>query len=367
VPETLFVAAGGGGDVIAVALVAAALQIPPEDALIATWAWDRLLVDPAPGPRRPRDFGRLGTYAGRDCEVVAATAPPTGGGSTLLRLRSELGHRLLILDPAGGVLGITEQLASIQSTLSGTQRVYIVDVGGDVLATGREAGLRSPLADAVALAASTPLGAELLIAGAGLDGELTVKEVHQRIREIGGHAKLTLTEPDVSSCLPVFAWHPSEATALLVGAARGLRGVAEIRAAGIQVPLTGDSSVVWSMPSRVAAETAVATWLKEASSFAQAEALLKNKIGWTELDGERRKAGQLSTSAHVATPHAPDPLAQVPAVEKESLSRGTDLLTFRRIAEALGTPHRLAEIRDRLIATRPMQFLPPLWSVTRPH
>jgi hypothetical protein len=140
--------------------------------------------------------------------------------------------------------------------------------------------------------------------------------------------------------------------------------VAEIREAGIQVPLTADSPVVWSMPSRVAAETTVATWLKQASSFAQAEALLKNRIGWTELDGERRKVAQLTEYAPIATPHGPDLLAQVPAVEPEALRRGTDLLTFRRIAEALGRPLRLTEIRDRLIATRPMQFLPPLWSVT---
>ena len=50
--KTLYVAAGGGGDVIGATILHAAIGSPDEPQ-IATFSWDRLLVDPVPGPRDP--------------------------------------------------------------------------------------------------------------------------------------------------------------------------------------------------------------------------------------------------------------------------------------------------------------------------
>jgi len=45
----VFVAAGGGGDALATAMLHFAMTGGSDDAVIATYAWDRLLIDPLPG------------------------------------------------------------------------------------------------------------------------------------------------------------------------------------------------------------------------------------------------------------------------------------------------------------------------------
>ena len=94
-----------------------------------------------------------------------------------------------------------------------------VDVGGDLLAHGDEPGLRSPLCDALMLAAAARLadaGVPVLTAvfGVGCDGELTPAEVFARIAEVAAAGGLCgargLTEPvaraargrDGSTCRP---------------------------------------------------------------------------------------------------------------------------------------------------------------------
>ncbi len=54
----LLVAAGGGGDVIGTTLVHHALH-GDEPAVVLSYSWERLTVDPLPGPRSERDFTGL--------------------------------------------------------------------------------------------------------------------------------------------------------------------------------------------------------------------------------------------------------------------------------------------------------------------
>ena len=364
VPQYLFVAAGGGGDVIAAAMIASAMRIRPQDAVLATWAWDRLLLDPRPGPRSPRDFHGLGMYCGRPIEVLETTEPPTGVQSTLPRLKSDLGHRLVLLEPDYGVRGLTNQLESLRESLSGDRRVLLVDVGGDVLAQGDEPGLRSPLADAVTLAACAQLGdnVDVIVAGPGLDGELTPGEVLDYLRTADAHELLTLTEADTTPAMSTLLWHPSEATALLVAAARGLDGVAEIRDAGCQVALTPGGRVAWALPAPVAAKQSLATRLHDTTTFAEAEQAMRQAIGWTELDYERRKVARLS-SLRSEEHELPDLESSLESFEAAAVERGTDFVTYRRLMEALGVVPDIRELRARLLTLKPDRSTPPLWRV----
>ncbi len=55
----LIVAAGGGGDAVAAAMLDTALHGGGDHAVILTFSWDRLLIDPVPGPRGADDFTGL--------------------------------------------------------------------------------------------------------------------------------------------------------------------------------------------------------------------------------------------------------------------------------------------------------------------
>lgn len=69
----LLVAAGGGGDAIAAAILHTALHPDGPPANVATDAWERLLIDPLPGPRGPEWFTGL-RPVGSSFEVTADSA-----------------------------------------------------------------------------------------------------------------------------------------------------------------------------------------------------------------------------------------------------------------------------------------------------
>src|SRR5437899_1136684 len=183
--NSLYVAAGGGGDAIGAAIVHAAIG-SGGDLHIATFSWDRLLVDPVPGPRDPTWFTGLESVGRWNHRVMPASTPRPLAGSTLPRLSAELPARLYLLDPRGGSRGLARQLTELAS-LFDAKSVRVVDVGGDIVARGDEPGLRSPLADSLVLASLSdhPLPVEVIVAGAGLDGELSTSCVLERCAELG--------------------------------------------------------------------------------------------------------------------------------------------------------------------------------------
>jgi hypothetical protein len=371
--SSLYVAAGGGGDALAAAIVHRALghQAP---AVIATYAWDRLAVDPRPGPRAARDFVRL-QRIGRHLRAIGpASRVRAPSDSTLPRLAGHLDDTLILLDPTAGARGLAEQLEEMVE-LAGPETAIVVDVGGDAVARGDEPGLRSPLADALVLAAVGRLerAAAVLVTGPGLDGELSEAEV----LAVAGHEPvLTLTPADVAPFQPVFSWHPSEATALLVAAARGLRGRVEIRDAGLGVDLTDASAGVYAVSlSELLAVNRLAAVLGDTASLAEVEAITREVCGRSEIDYEREKAAQWAGRGPAAAvgggsggraPSGADLDRLVAHVEATAARRGADFLTFRRIAEATGLPPAaVAGLRERLVAARPSHYVWPLWSLTR--
>jgi hypothetical protein len=368
----VLVAAGGGGDALAAALLHHTVPFAAP-AVIATYAWDHLVVDPVPGPRSASDFTALAPMAGRDRMFTPGTRPVPPAGSTLPRLSGEIGDRLVLLDPDGAAAGLCEQLGELVHAHDADE-VEIVDVGGDSLARGDESGLRSPLADAMVLAACAGLDvpSSIMVAGPGLDGELTEDEVLAAAATAttatagSGTADArpdrVLGPDDIAPFAHVLDWHPTESTALLAAAAQGVRGRVEIRDRGLIVPLTTRSADVYRLElATVLGRSRVASALIGSSSLDEAETITRTVCGFSELEYERRKA---------AAPSPPDDrdqdqlAAAVRDLERTATDRGVDYLTFRRIAAALRLAAEPADrLRRHLVRTRPEHHVWPLWSV----
>ncbi len=128
---------------------------------------------PVPGPRSVQDFTGLSQPAANLWEVLSHTSPIPPAGSSLPRLAGHLPGHLLLLDPAAGAVGMAAQITAA-TTEYGADSLTIIDVGGDALTTGQDPGLRSPLADQLALAAClrSELPGQLIIAAPGVDGEI---------------------------------------------------------------------------------------------------------------------------------------------------------------------------------------------------
>lgn len=357
----LIVAAGGGGDAVAAAMLDVALYGDDDPAVILTYAWDRLLIDPVPGPRDPSNFTGLRPLTPAVWTVPATASPVAPAGSTLPRLAADLPHNLALIDPRAGVEGITRQLDELVTHLTPAS-IDLLDVGGDILAQGDEPTLKSPLADALTLAACCQVNApvRLLLAGPGLDGELPAADLRPHL-----HALVhTLTPQDVGPVAAVLEWHPSEATAMLAATARGARGTCEVRDARLPVPLTDEGPTVHQADldgafNRNRLARAVAT----TTSLAEAEQHSREVCGYSEIDYERNKAAWLKDQQ--PAPLEPDAiLSRLDHFEADARDRGVTHTTFRHLTEALGLPGaRRTELRDLLIATRPEQHTAPLWHI----
>ena len=357
----LIVAAGGGGDAVAAAMLDAALYGDEDQAVILTYAWDRLLVDPVPGPRNPSDFTGLEPVTQSVWSVPAEARPIAPAGSTLPRLAAELPHTFALIDPQHGAEGMTRQLEELVSHLEPTS-IDLLDVGGDILARGDEPTLKSPLADALTLAACCQVNASirLLVAGPGLDGELPIEKMHG----LFGSLVHTFTAKDAEPVSSVLEWHPSEATGMLAATARGVRGICEVRDAGLPISLTDDGPTVHEVDlDEALSRNELARAILSTTTLEEAEAHSREICGYSEIDYERNKAVWLKEQPSAQL----DPgsiLAQLSVFETDARNRGITHTTFRRLAEVFGVPGAQREDLRKLLIQRVRDTeSAPLWRI----
>ena len=362
------VAAGGGGDAITAAVLGSALGLTSQPPVVMTYAWDRLIIDPLPGSRGASEFTGLDRPRPSVHEILPTSRPIAPAGSTLPRLAAELPARLLLLDPEDGAVGMSRQITAV-AELVGADQLAVVDVGGDILADGTEEGLRSPLADLLALAACSlvDLPARVVVTGAGLDGELSVAEVCHRVDILGGREIAVVSPAVICPVREIFDWHPSEASGLLALAAQGLRGTVEIRDAGCHVALSDLSVAVFDLDADVVTVSGLAARLRTSTTPRQAASVITEFTGIAELDAEAGKAARLTHQRS----HAPTvrDLARIDDIAASTAARGAAFVSVRRLAELLGvhTEEHLAGFRRLLATERRTNYRSPVYDCSRPR
>ncbi|MBY8856061.1 DUF1152 domain-containing protein [Nocardia sp. CA2R105] len=361
--SAIAIAAGGGGDAVSAAMLASAR---PElgIAAIMSYSWDRFMIDPSPGPRVRGDFDGLIDRGG------VAEIPPTAalriGQSTLPRLAGAIDRPLLLIEADEGAVGLSALIARA-ATAFDADGIVVIDVGGDILAEGHEVGLRSPLADSLALAAAVRTGIDtrVVVAGIGMDGELSAAEAAERLDKLHANQLPDLTPRDAAPFESIWAWHPSEANALLAAAAAGWRGVVECQR-NAAVELTDASIGVYEVDARQLVDASLAAVLTGTTSLAEAEQLLRDRrAGRSELDVERQRAA--GDRAKVRMP-GPETLAVIDEYAADACERGVTALTVRRVAEMVSAiaPEATDALRALLAQHRPDSFRPPLYRVSSP-
>ena len=298
----LVIGMGGGGDVVgALASAEYSRLYDGAEPLVGGLTWERGPIDPVPGPRRVDEIeggepiapGVL--LAGprtrvRDRDVYFAES----------RMAAFLDRPTLLLAIDDGPAAIAAGLARAATGLRADLLLFI-DVGGDVLAHGDEPGLRSPLCDAIMLAAAQRMGAAghpvlLGIFGIGCDAELTGDEVLGRLSDVARAGGLGgargLTEPVAERLEQAMELVPTEASAQAVRAFRGGSGTVTIRGGARTFELSSIAALTYYLD----VETTFRTAGRLARSVADAAGLeaANNALGRlgvrTELDAEREVA-----------------------------------------------------------------------------
>jgi hypothetical protein len=217
-----------------------------------------------------------------------------------------LGERTLLIELEEGPEAIAEGLATAAERLDADLTVF-VDVGGDVLAKGDEPGLRSPLCDAVMLAAAGRLSAAgnpVLggVFGIGCDAELSPDEVLARLSEVaragGVCGSRGLTEPVAGRLEAAIQVVPTEASAQAVRAFRGASGVTRIRrgASSVQLALTAAQTFYLDVDVTIQTIGRLARAVGDAETLEQANDALHDLGVSTELDLERAAAARAQPS-----------------------------------------------------------------------
>jgi hypothetical protein len=316
----LVIGMGGGGDVVgALATAEPARLYDGAEPVLGGLTWERRPFDPVPGPRAAAEIAGAQEIAPgillagpgtrlRDRDVVFAES----------RMAEFLGHETVLVDinigPARVAEGLAEAIGKLKSDL-----LVLVDVGGDVIAYGDEPGLRSPLADAVMLAAGGRLSTSgqpvlLGIFGLGCDAELTPDEVLARMSVVAAADGLCgvrgLTGPVAERMEAAMELVRTEASAQAVRAFRGAVGTSTIRGGTRSLELSATAAMTFYLDVDITINAAgrLAQAVAEAGSLEEANEAL-NALGVaTELDYERDAAGVISPAgeppAETITPGA---------------------------------------------------------------
>ncbi len=298
----LVIGMGGGGDVVGALATAEFCRVyDGADPIVGGVTWERRPIDPVAGPRSTDEIAGAEELAPRilladartrvrDREVYFAES----------RMAQFLGQQTVLIDPHAGAGAVARGLAQAADRL-GHDLIVFVDVGGDLLAQGDESGLRSPLCDALMLAAAARLadaGVPVLAAifGVGCDGELTPSEVFARIADVAGAGGLCgargLTEPVAQRLEGAMEFVPTEASAQAVRAFRGGSGQVAIRNGARTVHLSSAAALTFYLDVGVTVRTVgrLARAVDDADSLEQASAALNTLGVRTELDLERNVA-----------------------------------------------------------------------------
>jgi hypothetical protein len=291
---------GGGGDVVgalASALLCERLGVP---AVLGGVTWERRPIDPEPGPRSASEI--TGARSLHDAALLAGPETRTAAGAVFAeaRMAALRDEPTVLIDPGMGPRKVAEGLSAACDQFD-ADLVVLVDVGGDVLATGTEPGLASPLCDAVMLAAGAHLqrgGMRVVgaVFGPTCDGELTADEVLDRLARVAGAGALVgaegLTLAVADELERACAEIPTEASAQAVRCARGELGVVPIRGGRRQVTLAPLGAMTFHFDPAVACASAapLAQAVLEADSLESANDALHALGVRTELDYERSPA-----------------------------------------------------------------------------
>jgi hypothetical protein len=297
--RALVIGVGGGGDVVGALAAARFLEFCGLEFVLGGISWERYVYDPVPGPRRLSEVESV-----RALHPYAWMANPNSRTNTGVFFAESMmaavqGQEVLLIDLNGGVKGVVDGIDAAMKELN-TDLLVGLDVGGDSLAQGYEAGLRSPLADSIMLAAYAELekrGQRTLwgMFGYGSDGELNVDEIELALSKVAAAGGLlgcwSLTPKIAAELAEVIKTVSTEASAIPVRCFQGAWGETNIRTDQRKVKLTPLTALTFFIDTTKLLDTLArpARAVLQSSSLEHANDAL-HAIGIkTELDLERER------------------------------------------------------------------------------
>lgn len=280
---------GGGGDIVSTIPVANFLRLFDFEVIHGGVMWDRLILDPKPGPRSVEELFNAEKIAETIAIIREETRTFDGVKPNLARF-AKFSGTVLGLDITKGVRRLRRDLEKFIETEK-IGLIIGVDAGGDAISVGYESGVRSPLADAMGVALLSELDGLVAVTGFGSDGELKFEELMLNISEImrnnGFLGCSALSEEDCIEMERVCEEVVTEASKIPILAYRGEFGLKKIRK-GRTVLITPMSAIVLYFKARAVMEiNESAKLVLNAENIESANRILNKNGIMTELDYEK--------------------------------------------------------------------------------
>jgi hypothetical protein len=256
--KALVIGVGGGGDIVGAIPTARFLEQFRIACILGGLSWERFVYDPQPGTRTLAEVQHVRSLTPTVWLANAQTQTTTGVRFAESGIAEFYNMETLLIDLSQGVPGVVSGLRTAMQHLQANLLVGI-DVGSDSLAAGHEPGLRSPLADAMMLAALRQLSDEFPclwgVFGYGSDAELTTREIDQALSRVAQHGGLLgawgMTPAVAAELRRVIAQVRTEASAVAVECAEGAYGTRTIRDGTRLVELSPVCTVTFYLSPRV--------------------------------------------------------------------------------------------------------------------
>ncbi len=290
----LVLAAGGGGDIVSAVLLAYILEKYGYRAFAGTVVWERYVVDPEPGPAKLTDIVNP-LEKGEGYLVVNGSSFMVRNNRKIkyqaARISKFTGRKIAIFSIEDGVKGYVDGIRNFMND-KGFKGLIGIDVGGDILATGGEEGLWSPLMDSATLAALKHFPHSILaVHSPGADGELDPSYVLSRIAEVykrrGGLGARGLTLEDALFLEKLLECVVTEASRIALLAFRGYYGEYSIRGGTRKVFVTPVNTITFFMDAATVYDISpLAKLVDDTSSFQEIVDRMNNAGIYTEYNLE---------------------------------------------------------------------------------
>jgi hypothetical protein len=281
--KALVIGVGGGGDIVGTIPTARFLELFGISCVLGGLSWERFVYDPQPGTRTLDEVMHVRPLAPTVWLANAQTSTMTGVRFAESDVAALYNTETLLIDLSQGVSGVVSGLRTAMQALEADLLVGI-DVGGDSLAAGHEPGLRSPLADAMMLAALYQLSAEFSclwgVFGYGSDAELTTQEIDHALSVVAQHGGLLgawgMTPAITAELRHAITQVRTEASAIAVDCAEGTTGIKTIRDNTRSVVLSPVCTVTFYLAPRILYNhvALLASAVVDAASLESASAVL---------------------------------------------------------------------------------------------
>jgi hypothetical protein len=290
--RALVLGVGGGGDIMGALPTSGYLNILGVETILGGVSWERIVFDPKPGPRSLDEILNVERISESTAYVDKTSHTSDGVYFQCGNMANFLNERTIIVDVSKGVGDISRGLKETANNLD-LDLIVGLDVGGDILASGEEPGLRSPLCDSTMLAALRFLKIPTIIAvfAPGCDGELTINELVKRFELVASKSGYLgargMTPDDFVKMNKAKRYVETEASFLPLRAWKGEHGVFKIRNGTRNVKLSILSTLTFYFDTKIVYNLSpIAKALKGVKNFLEANQRL-HKLGLTtEYDFE---------------------------------------------------------------------------------